>query len=225
MNYHLYWDFIPVIRRIVKNYGWQKIKLLGHSMGAAVSFMYAACYPSDVEKIIIIDSYGPLIRNSRVNAVVTGSCIDKTISHDTTSQKPQYTYEEVIERRLDVGDLDRKSVEILLKRCLIPVPDCDGQQKYTIETDSRLKFSAMALFTLEQVLTYAELIQCPVLNIKANPGYKYDKPEVYQQVLNVLNNKVDVEYHEVSGSHYIHLQTPKKIANIITMFLLNVDQI
>lgn len=221
MNYHLYWDFIPVIRRIVKHYGWRKIKMIGHSMGAGVCFMYAACYPKDVEQIICLDSYGPIIRSPRVNSVITGSFIDKIMSLEAASKQIQYTYEEVIERRLDEGSIDRKSVEILLKRALNPVSGCDDLPKYTIQTDSRLKFSGLGLFTLEHILTYADLIQCPILNIKAMPGYKYDRPEVYQQVLNVLRNKVDVEYHEVSGTHYVHLQTPEKIANIITMFLLN----
>lgn len=225
MHYHLYWDYIPVIRRIVQHHGWKNIKMLGHSMGAAVCFMYAACYPKDVEQIVCLDSYGPLIRSARANASVTGLFIDKAISFDKNLRSPQYTYEEVIKLRLDEGSIDRESVKILLKRSLQPVLGCNDQnQKYLLSTDPRLKFPPMGMFTLEQILTFAELIQCPVLNIKATPGYKFERPEVYQQVLNVLKNKVDVEYHEVFGSHYVHLHEPEKIANIINMFLLNVNQ-
>nr|XP_055325850.1 probable serine hydrolase [Sitodiplosis mosellana] len=224
MNYHLYWDYISVVRRIVKHFGWQKLKMIGHSMGASVCFMYAACYAKDVEQIILLDSYGPIIRNQRINAAITGSFIDRTINLDSTSKQHQWTYEEVIERRLEEGSIDRESVKILLKRGLNPVSACSGEQKYTVAADPRLRYSGLGLFTLEHILTYAALIQCPVLNIRATPGYKFDRPEVYQQVLNVLRNNVDVEYHEVAGSHYLHLQTPEKIANLISMFLLNVDQ-
>lgn len=213
-----------MVRAIVKHFGWRNLKLLGHSMGAGVCFMYAACYPKDVEQIICLDSYGPIIRNQRLNAVTTGSFIDKIMQLEASTKQHQCTYEEVIQRRLDEGSIDRESVKILLKRGLTPVAGCSGDQKYTVSSDRRLNYSSLGLFTLEHILTYAALIQCPLLNIKATPGYKYDRPEVYQQVLNVLRNNVDVEYHEVPGTHYLHLQTPEKIANLINMFLLNVNQ-
>lgn len=187
--------------------------------------MYAASYPKDVEKIICLDSYGPVVRNQKTNAAITGYVIDKTHALEAISpaQQPKYLHDDVVKRRSEDGSIDPDAAKILLTRSLIAVPGCSGEQKYTISTDSRLKFVGLALFTLEHVMTYASMIQCPILNIKAIPGIKYDQPEVYQKVLNVLRNNVDVEYHEVTGSHYVHLESPEKIANIITMFLLNVD--
>lgn len=117
---------------------------------------------------------------------------------EAVSKQPQYTYEEVVQRRLNEGSIDGESVKILLKRHL-NAASCG--QKYTIATDSRLKFSGLGLFTLEHTLTYAALIQCPVLNIRAIPGYKYDQPEMYQQFLNAFVD-IDIEYHEVPGSYY-----------------------
>lgn len=159
MHYHIYWDYIPVVRRIVKHFCWQNIKLLGHSMGGGVCFMYAAAYPKDVEQIILLDSYGPVVRNPRTDASITGSIIDKVLSIETLSTvaQPQYTLEEVIKRRLDEGSIDREAVKILLKRSLKAV----DETKSTIRTDSRLKFCGLGLFTLEQLLTYAAMIQCP----------------------------------------------------------------
>lgn len=36
-HYYLFWDYVCVVRQIVKHFGWHNIKLLGHSMGAGVS--------------------------------------------------------------------------------------------------------------------------------------------------------------------------------------------
>lgn len=33
IQYHVFWDYIPVVRRIVKYFGWEKVKLMGHSLG------------------------------------------------------------------------------------------------------------------------------------------------------------------------------------------------
>lgn len=52
MQYHIFWDYIPVVRRIVKHFRWEKVKLMGHSLGGALSFMYAACFPDDVSQFI-----------------------------------------------------------------------------------------------------------------------------------------------------------------------------
>lgn len=196
MNYHLFWDYIPVVRRLVKHFGWQKMKLIGHSMGGGVCFMYAASYPKDVEQIILLDTYGPMIRNPRTDAVITGSCIDKVLSFELlpATKQPEYTHEEVIRRMLDESMTDRESAKILLKRGLNTANECtEDEPKYTIPTDRRLKFCGLGLFTLEHLLTYAALIQCPVLNIRAVPGIKIDRPEIYQKVLSVLRNNVEVK--------------------------------
>lgn len=158
--------------------------------------MYAASFPKDVEQIILLDTYGPVVRNPRTDAVITGSCIDKVLSFESLSatNQPQYTYEDVIKRMLDEGLADRESARILLKRSLVPVEDSNGDEKFTISTDPRLKFCGLGLFTLEHVQTYAALIQCPVLNIRAMPGIKLDRPEIYQKVLSVLSNNIEVFY-------------------------------
>lgn len=46
--YFLYWDGVTMIRRICSFFGWEKITLLGHSLGGAISFLYAASFPDKV---------------------------------------------------------------------------------------------------------------------------------------------------------------------------------
>lgn len=169
--------------------------------------------------------YGPLVRNPRTDASVTGSSIDKVLSIEATTKQPQFSREDVTKMMLDVGMIDRESVQFILNRTLVKVTDSNKAGKYTVSTDPRLKFAALGLLTKEQVLTYAACIQCPVLNIRAKPGFKFDRPEMYQLVLNVLRNNVEVEYHEIMGSHFLHLQSPEKISDIINMFLLNVNHV
>lgn len=36
IHYYIYWDYIPVIRRIIKHFGWQMVTILGHSMGGGI---------------------------------------------------------------------------------------------------------------------------------------------------------------------------------------------
>lgn len=103
-------------------------------------------------------------------------------------------------------------------------PKAHSKNGYFFSRDLRLKVSILGLFTLEQVLAYAELIKCHVLNIKAVPGMKHEREEVYQIVIDALRKNANVEYQEVPGTHHLHLTTPERVASIISEFLLNLDE-
>ncbi|VEN35696.1 unnamed protein product, partial [Callosobruchus maculatus] len=48
--YYIFWDGIHYLRRIVKHFNWKNIKLIGHSLGGGIAFLYAAVYPKDVDR-------------------------------------------------------------------------------------------------------------------------------------------------------------------------------
>lgn len=225
VQYYIFWDGISLIRRIVKHFGWQKIKLLGHSLGGALSFMYAASYPDDVEQFISIDLYGPTVRSLKKYASMTGSCIDKALSYENlpTSKLPCYSYDEMISLVMDAysGSIDRESAETLMIRGMSPVPSHISKEGYHFARDLRLKVSLMGMFSLEQVLAYAEQIKCHVLNIRAVPGMKFENEDVYSTVINAMQTNADVEYVEIPGTHHLHLNTPERIADTISTFLLS----
>lgn len=228
--YHIFWDYAPVIRRIVKHFGWQNVKLLGHSMGAAACFMYAAMYPKEVCKIIMIDSAGPVVTCQKKFSAMIGSFVDKihALETMTPAKQPRFTQDEVISMMMDESvidrqidcQIDRETAKVLLKRGLKEMPD----KKYTFTYDLRLRTSVLGLSTIEQVLDYAERIECHVLNIRPVPGMTFEIADAYPKVMNVLRKKANLEYHEVPGLHHIHIQTPERIANIITAFLLNINE-
>lgn len=225
MQYHIFWDYVPVVRRIVKHFGWKKVKLMGHSLGGALCFMYAASFPDEVSQFISIDLYGPTVRDLKKNAQMTGACIDKALEYETLppSKLPCYSYDEMVTVAMDAynGSIDRKAAEILMIRGMKKAPKQHAKDGYFFSRDLRLKVSLLGLFTLEQVLAYAECIKCHVLNIRAVPGLKFDREEIYPMVLDAIRKNADVEYHEVPGTHHLQLTTPERISPIISSFLLN----
>lgn len=228
MQYHIFWDYIPVVRRIVKKFGWKKVKLMGHSLGGAVCFMYAASFPDDVAQFISIDLYGPSIRDLKKNARMTGHCIDKALEYEVlpTTKLPCYTYDEMVSLAMDAynGSIDHEAAKILMIRGMNEAPKNHSKDGYFFSRDLRLKVSILALFSLEQVIAYAECIKCHVLNIKAIPGMKHEREDVYSMVVDAIRKNGTVEYHEVSGTHHLHLMTPESIAPIISSFLLSPEE-
>ena len=54
-------DILIILNLVMKEYNWSKISLLGHSMGAIISFLYAATYPEKINFVVAVDALKPKI--------------------------------------------------------------------------------------------------------------------------------------------------------------------
>jgi pimeloyl-ACP methyl ester carboxylesterase len=228
MHYFIFWDGISLIRRIVKFHKWSNVVLLGHSLGGALSFMYASCFndEKDTAKFISIDIAGPTVREAEKLAGQTGDCIDKMLMYETLpiTKMPCYNYDEMIDlvEHAYAGSVDRESVKILMKRGMSAAPAHLNKDGFHFSRDLRLKVSMMGMFSEEQVLTYAKQIRCEMLNIRGKPGMAFGDPNVYPKVIEAIReNAKRVVYEEVEGTHHLHLVTPERISEIVTDFLLS----
>ncbi|XP_037960510.1 probable serine hydrolase [Teleopsis dalmanni] len=226
MQYFIFWDGICLIRRIVRKFGWKRITLMGHSLGGALTFMYAASFPSEVEKLINIDIAGPTVRSIERQAEMTGWALDKFLDYEELpeSKMPCYSYNEMIKLVLDAyeGSVDEASVRILMKRGMAPAPIHLNKDGYHFARDIRLKISLLGMFTADQVMAYAKRINCKVLNIRGDPGMKFENPQVYEEVISTLRQNAElVIYKTIPGTHHLHLVTPERVAPHINSFLLN----
>ncbi|XP_070514110.1 probable serine hydrolase isoform X3 [Cardiocondyla obscurior] len=219
--YYVYWDGVMFLRRIIKHFKWNKVKLLGHSLGGAISFLYAASYPDEVDSLISLDIASPSVRDVKKTAAVTGQYIDRFLNYEllTLDNVPCYEYDEmleIVEKAYD-GSITKEGAEILMKRGMQPAYQ---KNKYYFSRDPRLKVSLLGILSLDLVLEYASQIKCAYLNIRAVPGMKFEQPENYQKVLDIIKvGAKKFEYREVKGTHHVHLNEPEKIAPIIKDFL------
>uniref|UniRef100_A0A1A9VH29 AB hydrolase-1 domain-containing protein n=1 Tax=Glossina austeni TaxID=7395 RepID=A0A1A9VH29_GLOAU len=226
MQYFLFWDGICLIRRIVRKFNWKNITLMGHSLGGALSFMYAASFPNDVDKFISIDIAGPTVRNTERLVNNTGVAIDKFLDYEdlALSKVPCYSYKEMVKLVVEAydGSVDEECVQILLKRGMETAPQLLDRSGYHFVRDVRLKVSSLAMFTADQVLAYAKKIRCKVLNIRAEPGMNFEYPQVYEEVVETLKQNAKlVIYTKVPGTHHVHLVNPERVAPQINKFLLD----
>ncbi|XP_026462393.1 probable serine hydrolase [Ctenocephalides felis] len=225
LHYYLFWDGISLIRRIVKQNKWTNIKLMGHSLGGALCFMYAASFPEEVHSFISLDILGPTIRDVDNTASRLGASIDKFLKYETIpeSSLPFYDYDESLKLVLDAyeGSITMESCKVLMKRGMAHSQNQD-KDGYHFARDLRLKVSLMGMLSIEQVLAFASKIVCKVLCIRGVPGMKFDKPEYFQSVVEKTRESSErFEYHEIQGTHHLHLNTPEMISEIITEFIMS----
>ncbi|KAG0321862.1 hypothetical protein BGZ97_010016 [Linnemannia gamsii] len=57
------WRYIEDADQIVEQLGWQRHAIIGHSMGGAISTLYAGLFESRVTLCVLLDNMGPLTRS------------------------------------------------------------------------------------------------------------------------------------------------------------------
>nr|CAD7205262.1 unnamed protein product [Timema douglasi] len=221
--YYIFWDGLTVVRRIVEHFKWKNITIMGHSLGGAIGFLYAATFPNDIDKLISLDIISPAVREVQKIVNLTGESIDKFLKYEhlTSDSIPCYSYDEMIDLVFDAyrGSLTRTSSEILMKRGMSPA--CGGEgNSYHFSRDVRLKVPGLGFLSIDIVLEYASKITCEVLNIKGIPGMRFDRPEYYHLVLDKMRESASkLEFYEVEGTHHLHLNNPERICQYINDFL------
>ncbi|XP_061393415.1 probable serine hydrolase [Musca vetustissima] len=222
INYHSI-DYVTLINRIMDEYKWDKISLMGHSMSSINSFVYCALFPQKVDLYIGLDVLKPLTRSAKSIVDILGERIESISKVErrirNKSEPPAYEWDQLVER-LHVGtnkSVDMDTCKFLLKRNIKPSEH--EPHKYYFSRDGRLKNSLFYAFSQQVPVEMARRITCPHLFIKALQAPYYERKEYYDEVLAILQQKPNFVYHEVEGSHHVHLNEPEKVAPLIISFL------
>ncbi|KAK5641240.1 hypothetical protein RI129_009787 [Pyrocoelia pectoralis] len=212
--YYIYWDGLIHTRRIVKHFKWEKVSIMGHSLGGGIGFMYASIFPNEVDKLISLDLVCPPLGEA-VNSFEQK--VELFLKYESLhhSCNPQYEYDKMINITVHgyEDQLTRKSCKILMKRGMKPTRE--NTSIYRFCRDPVLK-SVITMFSLEQVCAFAVQITCKVLNIKALDCIQ---ATYYDTVLDKIRTNAQVDYHRVSGNHFVHLNNPERVSGIISKFL------
>lgn len=196
---------------------------MGHSLGGALSFMYAATFPDDTDRIICIDIASPAVREPGNMVKYAGWGVDKSLEYENLSEDkiPCYSYEEMIDIVHDAykGSVSKKNCRVLMRRGMMKTPVHMKKKGYYFRRDPRLKVSGLAMMSIETALEFAAQVKCKVLNLRAVPGQKWERLDYYMQVIDKLKRVADVQYVEVEGTHHVQLEDPENIVTYIEDFL------
>ena len=223
MSYHSL-DNLLLLNHIMKEYNWEKISLIGHSMGSVLGFIFASTFPNKVDFFIGLDALKPHITPPEKVAHRLEKNIMQLIQADKrnreNSEPPSYTYDELIER-LHMGtfqSITKEACPYLLKRAIkksSKYPD-----KYYFARDSRLKAHFGWGIGQDVCLNMAKRINMPYLFIKCKKSPFYEDIKYFNQVIDVLKeNNQSFQLNYVDGTHHVHLTNPSCISGFLTNFL------
>ncbi|ODM88353.1 putative serine hydrolase, partial [Orchesella cincta] len=216
-----YFDFVLSLRRIVNHLKWSRFAWLGHSMGAGLGAYYASLYPSQVERLVLVDLVKGITADTNEDlADKVAASIDSflTTEEKVTPQPPSYSYEDALHRQISAtaGSLTEEAAKTLLVRGCRRV----SEDRWVFSRDLRLRSPSIQRISHEQAFALLSNIKCHNLLIKASKAPFFESKEICDKVLAIYKEKcASFQYVEVDSDHFVHLTEPEKIADLVNKFL------
>jgi len=207
--YH-FTDYIGDLHLATKAMGLDRFILVGHSLGAGISAAFAAAFPGRVEKLVLIDGIGPISGKDDDSLTQLRKSVVHFDEAENSGPRVYPSWEFLVRRRMEAGDIARHSVETLLSRGAL-----EQEDGVRVLSDGRLKQHSPIYMSQAKVLSILGGISCPTLLVLAEQGLVHSRKSTAQRI-NAVDN---LEVVKVPGAHHVHLDDPGIVAAQLEKFL------
>lgn len=210
MSYHDL-DYIYLLYFLCQEYNWDKISLLGHSMGSVLNTLFASMFPEKVDLLINLDP----LRHPMVSQVTRMKNFMQIDQLQKQGEPPSFSYEILVERLIagSGGSVSKETAKFLLKRNIKQSEKLPGNFYFT--RDLRTKNLNNSYFTKPLSFETLRRLKMPHLFIKATKS----REGRFEDVMEILKENKNFEFHHVDTTHHLHLTSPEKVAPIISEFI------
>jgi pimeloyl-ACP methyl ester carboxylesterase len=212
-GYYHFPDYVFDLDCVIRNLGITQFRLVGHSMGGTISFLYAGTFPERLTKLVLIEGVGPLSMEfadapPRMAGWI-GELHDRGRNHFR-----EYTSREAGANQLQqTNPRLRKEFAIDLARAGMRQND---KGKWIWKFDPLHRTAAPQPFYAAQALEFLRRIECPVLIVdgqESRQNRRTDKQQRYDAI----------QHHRIarigSAGHMVHQDNPEELAKIVADFL------
>lgn len=217
-------EYCMSMNRVVNYFGWKKFIYMGHSLGGQIGYLYAAFYPQEVSKLVILDAImahrrkGSHLADLIPNQYTKLQALEKKL---LSNSPPSYSEDEAV-MRLSEGrpfPLTREAAKALFSRGV--VKNGDG---YYFAYDQRMKLKIPFHYSKDEVLSVMRRIQCPLFLLRASETDKY-LAHITKDFEKLLKTSLRSKYNYllVEGSHDVHLLHPERFSKKLIDFLTRVQ--
>lgn len=189
-------DLAEVIDRYFSEQGTAPVDLVGHSLGGIVCGLYAAAFPENVRRLVMIDSIGAISRPVSETVPQLRRSIKKRLNGSGKSVVYPDLATAARAREGGVSPLSHEAALTLVPRNMEPV---DGG--YVWRTDPRLRHPSPLMMCEEQVLATLEAIETPTLFVRAEKGLLSYRKGLEDRASRISH----LDTVDVPGGHHCHL--------------------
>lgn len=204
------WSYLEEVDALVESHCAGGCVLLGHSMGGAVAALYAALYPERCERLVLLDSIGPLATRAQDAPVQMREAQDQLRTRKLSWRQHYPSLDAAIAARASRG-LNEPAARALAERGVRR----DDQGWYW-DQDPRLAMKNTVSFTEEHSQAFLERIECPVLLVAAR-SFWTGRMDWFEQRCSYFRS---LDLHVLDGSHHQHMEDEAPVvASLVRSFL------
>jgi pimeloyl-ACP methyl ester carboxylesterase len=209
-NYEI-WRYLDDVQLLYAALDLKCADLLGHSMGGAVACLYAALFPERINKLVLLDSFGPLATLPEEAPGQMRRSLMADPRQETPAKRRYYLdREKAVEARARVG-LSMSAAALLAERSV-----SEDENGWYWHTDPRLKLPNRLSLSEAHIEAFIRSIACPVMIISA-PRFWAERQ---QDPLYRLAWFKDCRHVTLPGHHHQHLDGQvEAVAELVTEFL------
>lgn len=209
---HHFIDWVPVVLGALDALGWDRCRLVGHSMGAGISSLVPAVAPDRIERLVLVEGAGPLSGTAEGTPTRFAAALhDEAQLVERGPARPFPDLEMAVQARMRGSDLDEEAARLLVARGADVA--ADGVR---FRHDPRMKLRSRLRLTEDQVRAFLAGIPCPVLAIRASHGFPFPEDQVRERLAQIP----DCQVVEVEGDHHLHLTHPDRVVPVLQPFLV-----
>lgn len=208
-HYHFI-DWVYDLVQLFELNQWQNIDVVGHSMGGMIATAFAAACPEKVKSLTLLDSIGFVSTEAENTTEQLRKGLASRIKGQSKKKNQHSSFTSAVNARVAVSDLNYQQAELIVQRGLVQIGDY-----YSWRSDSRLRLTSPYRLTLAQAKQLMKDVQCPVNLIYGDKGLALVQSGI--KTFSPLFQQL--ELHEISAGHHLHMEKPEQVAQLITTFL------
>lgn len=208
--YYHFSDSIFTIVDIINAFHFEKVHLLGHSMGACIASLIGGVVHDKIASLVFIEALGPFSAPDSSCASQLEHYLHTAVIHKKGKFSNIYpSLEFAAEIRAKKGYLALPYAKIICQRGLL-----QNEKGFSWRHDRRLLHTSPLRMTETQVLSCLKNIKAPAFYIAADNGFSFDKKILTQRIKTVPNLKTV----QLSGGHHIHMEKFQEVGDYLKEF-------
>lgn len=197
-SYYHIWDNVIDLALVMDAQGWEKVDLLGHSMGAGVATLMAGAMPERMGRVALLEGLGPISTPAEESPSQLAQAVGK---YQLMGYKQPPSYVDITTaaeaRMRGVGDISFEAALPLAERGTIKQDNA-----WVWRSDARLRIPSPVRLTEEQVNGFCQAITVPVCLLTAEEGFLVGRENTESRSKHIT----DIRHQCLPGNHHFHLE-------------------
>lgn len=202
-----YLDYAACVLELAHTQGWDRFRLIGHSLGGAVSSLVAGIHPEKIDRMVLIDAIGPLSADPERTVSGIARYLDGCLRGEGHPVYRSRTH--AVKTRVQLADILLETAETLVERDLVEV---DGG--FSWRHDPRLNRGITPALGEDQILAFLRAVTADTLLVTAERTALVEP--FYPARIAAVPGLRQVT---LAGGHHLHMENTEKVAAEIGPFL------